>query len=221
MSRNTRIALKIAVWIACLLPLACLMYWAATGDLTANPISFITNTLGDWTLRILLTSLALTPIRLLFGWAWLVAFRRLLGLFAFFYASLHLGVWVILDHFFNWEEMLADILKRRYITLGMLALALLLPLAATSTSGMIRRLGGKKWRALHRLVYLIATLAILHYIWLAKVGVRTSYIYAAILAALLGIRLWDAVRGRLRGGGHLPGAAPNRRGSSPSVVRPS
>ena len=221
MSRRTRVVLKLFVWIACLLPLAFLIYWGASGDLTANPIDFITDTLGDWTLRILLASLALTPLRILTGAAWPIAFRRLLGLFAFFYAGLHLSVWVVLDHFFAWEVMLADILKRPYITVGMLAVAFMLPLAATSTGGMVRRLGGKIWRALHRLVYLIAALAVLHYIWLAKVGVREPYVYAAILAALLGIRLWDAVRRRLRRGDRLPGKARDRQRPQASVVRPS
>jgi sulfoxide reductase heme-binding subunit YedZ len=195
-SRRRRTLLKTAVWIACLAPLASLLYWAAVGELTANPIDFITDTLGDWTLRILLAGLALTPLRLLTGAAWPVAFRRLLGLFAFFYATLHLGVWVVVDHFFDWPQMFADILKRRYITVGMLAVALMLPLAATSTGRMIRRLGGARWRSLHRLVYATAILGVLHYLWLAKVGVVQPYFYAAVLALLLGIRLWDVLRRR-------------------------
>lgn len=194
MSRTTRIGLKGVVWILCLTPLGLLLAWGLQGELTANPIDFITDTLGIWALRLLLASLALTPIRLLFGVAWPGAFRRLLGLFAFFYAALHLGTWVILDHFFDWERMLADVLKRRYITAGMLAVVLLLPLAATSTGGMVRRLGGAAWRRLHRLAYLIALLAVLHYLWLAKVGVRDPYLYAAILALLLGVRAWHALR---------------------------
>ena len=118
MTRRGRVALKVAVWAACLAPLAWLLYRAATDDLTANPISFITNWLGDWTLRILLTSLAMTPLRLLFRWSWPVALRRLLGLFAFFYVLLHFSVWLVLDHFFAWGQMGADILKRPYITVG-------------------------------------------------------------------------------------------------------
>jgi len=128
-TRRGRVALKVAAWAACLAPLAWLLYRAATNDLTANPISFITNWLGDWTLRILLTSLAMTPLRLLFRWSWPVALRRLLGLFAFFYASLHFSVWLVLDHFFAWRQMGADILKRPYITVGMAALLLLIPLS--------------------------------------------------------------------------------------------
>lgn len=196
MSRTSRLVLKIAVWIACLCPLAFLASRAAGGDLTANPIDFITDTLGRWAMRFLLAGLALTPIRLVTGWAWPAALRRLLGLFAFFYAVLHLGVWVVLDHFFDWRQMLADLLRRRYITAGMLAILCLLPLAVTSTGGMIRRLGGSAWRRLHRLVYVAAVLAVLHHLWLAKVGFREPYVNAAVLALLLGVRGWDAVRRR-------------------------
>ncbi|MBI4636399.1 MAG: sulfoxide reductase heme-binding subunit YedZ [Candidatus Rokubacteria bacterium] len=198
MSRGPRIALKIGVWGGCLTPLACLVYWGATDDLTANPIDFVTRTLGDWTLRCLLASLALTPLRLLTGVAWQMSLRRLLGLFAFFYACLHFSVWIALDHFFDWPEMLADVLKRPYITVGVAALGLLLPLASTSTAGMVKRLGGAAWRRLHRLVYAIGVLGVLHYLWLAKVGVVDPYVYAALLALLLAIRLWDWARRRAR-----------------------
>jgi sulfoxide reductase heme-binding subunit YedZ len=123
-----------------------------------------------------------------------VTLRRLLGLFAFAYATLHFGVWLVLDHYFDWPQMGADILKRPYITVGMTALVLLMPLAATSTAGMIRRLGGVAWRRLHRLVYVIGILGVLHYLWLAKVGVRDPYLYAAWLAGVLAVRLVDAAR---------------------------
>jgi len=196
-SRKTRIACKAAVWTLCLLPLGRLVTWAAVGELTANPIDFVTDTLGIWALRLLLASLALAPLRIVSRAAWPLSFRRLLGLFAFFYAVLHLGAWVILDHFLDWPRMLADLLKRRYLAAGLLAVLLLLPLAATSTGGMVRRLGSRGWRRLHRLVYLAALLAVLHYVWLAKPGFRTPYLYAAFLALLLGIRLWDAARRRL------------------------
>ncbi len=122
MSRPTRIALKVAVWGGCLAPLALLGHRAWTDDLGANPVSFVTNTLGDWTLRILLASLAMTPLRIVFGLAWPIALRRLLGLFAFAYACLHFSVWIVLDFFFDWPRMWADIVKRPYITVGMLAL---------------------------------------------------------------------------------------------------
>ena len=203
MSRRARVALKVAVWIACLTPLATLLYAYWTDDLTANPISYITNELGQTTLRLLLVSLSLTPLRLLFGWGWQMPLRRLLGLFAFFYVCLHLSVWVVLDHFFDWREMGGDIVKRPYITVGMLAFTLLLPLAATSTTGMIKRLGAARWRRLHRLVYLAAVAGCLHFIWLAKKVRPDPWVYATILGLLLGIRAWDAARRAVRGRGDL------------------
>jgi sulfoxide reductase heme-binding subunit YedZ len=192
--RRGRIALKVAVWLACLSPLAFLLWRAWHDDLTANPISFITNTLGDWTFRILLASLALTPLRILTGMGWPMPLRRLLGLFAFFYAALHFSVWIFLDHFFNWGQMAADIVKRPYITIGMVALLSLVPLAATSTTGTIKRMGARNWKRLHRLVYLAAVCASLHFLWLAKVGRTEQYVYAALVALVLGVRAWDAVR---------------------------
>jgi sulfoxide reductase heme-binding subunit YedZ len=196
--RRGRIALKVGVWIVCLTPLAALAVRAWRDDLTANPISFITNTLGDWTFRFLLASLALTPLRVVTGMTWQMTLRRLLGLFAFFYAATHFCVWIFLDHFFNWSQMGADIVKRPYITVGMLALTSLVPLALTSTTGMIRRLGARNWKRLHRLVYVTAVCAALHFLWLAKVGRRDQYVYAALVALLLGIRLWDAARRTLQ-----------------------
>jgi sulfoxide reductase heme-binding subunit YedZ len=186
------------VWLACLAPLGYLVGCVVTDRLGPNPIDFVTDTLGDWTLRLLLTSLALTPLRILTGMAWPVTLRRLLGLFAFAYATMHFLVWIVLDFFFEWSLMLADIAKRPYITVGVTALLLLTPLALTSTSGMIKRLGARRWRRLHRLVYVAAALGVLHYLWLAKVGVRTPWAYAAILALLLGIRVVDALRRRSR-----------------------
>jgi sulfoxide reductase heme-binding subunit YedZ len=188
------VALKAAMWVACLAPLLALGYWIVTDDLTANPISFITNHLGQWTLRLLLASLATTPLRLLTGWGWPARLRRLLGLFAFFYVVLHFSVWILVDHFLNWGQMASDIAKRPYITLGMTALTLLIPLAATSTAGMVKRMGAVAWRRLHRLVYLAAIAAVLHFVWLAKVGRTEPYYYAAVLAVLLGVRVVDAVR---------------------------
>jgi sulfoxide reductase heme-binding subunit YedZ len=194
MSGRARIVLKSVVWGIASSPLLLLLYRFLTDGLGANPISYATNLLGDTTLRLLLAGLALTPLRILFGISWQMSLRRLLGLFAFFYACLHFTVWIAVDHFFEWGELIPDIIKRPYITVGMFALTLLMPLAATSTSGMIKRLGGQNWRWLHRLVYLIGLLGVLHYLWLAKKGVNDPYLYAAILAALLGIRLWDWVR---------------------------
>jgi sulfoxide reductase heme-binding subunit YedZ len=196
--RRGRIALKTAVWLAALTPLAALAWWTYTDDLGANPISFITNWLGDWTFRILLASLAMTPLRLVFGLGWPATLRRLLGLFAFFYATLHFSVWILVDHFFNWGQMAEDIVKRPYITAGMAGLLTLVPLAATSTAGMVKRLGARNWRRLHRLVYVTGLLASLHFLWLAKVGRRDQYLYIGTLAVLLGIRAWDSSRRALR-----------------------
>jgi methionine sulfoxide reductase heme-binding subunit len=198
-SRRGQRLLKGGVWVLCLLPLAFLATWAWRGDLTANPISFITNWLGDWAFRILLASLALTPLRLVFGIAWQMPLRRLLGLFAFSYVCLHFLVWLTVDHFFDWRQMGADIAKRPYITMGMAALLCLIPLAATSNSRMIKRLGALTWRRLHRLAYAAGILASLHFLWLAKVGRTEQYVYAAVLGLLLGVRLWCAAQRRMRG----------------------
>ncbi|MBZ0167960.1 sulfite oxidase [Candidatus Methylomirabilis lanthanidiphila] len=221
MSKRARIILKSAVWGIALSPLLLLLYRVFTNGLGANPISYTTNLLGDTTLRLLLASLAPTPLRIVFGIGWQMSLRRLLGLFAFFYVCLHFTVWIAVDHFFEWGELIPDIVKRPYITVGMLALTLLMPLAATSTSGMVKRLGGRSWRRLHRLVYLIGLLGVLHYLWLVKKGVNDPYLYAAILAVLLGVRLWDWMRSQgwlglpawLRGGHWLTGTADEMRGN--------
>jgi sulfoxide reductase heme-binding subunit YedZ len=197
-TRRARLSVKAGAWVLCLLPLAFLGLWAWRGDLTANPISFVTNWLGDWALRILLVSLALTPLRHLTGMAWPMPLRRLLGLFAFVYVCLHFTVWLAVDHFFDWHQMGTDIAKRPYITVGMAALLALIPLAATSTSRMVKRLGAPAWRRLHRLAYAAGILASVHFLWLAKVGRKEQYVYAAILVLLLGVRLWYAAHRRMR-----------------------
>ncbi len=181
--------LKPAVLIACLLPLAWLGWRAVSGGLGANPIEAIIRYNGDWALRMLLITLAVTPLRERLGWVWLIRVRRMLGLYAFFYATLHLLSYVVLDQFFAWGEILADILKRPYITIGMTCFALLIPLAVTSTNAMVRRLGGRRWKRLHRLVYLIGIGAVVHYYMLVKADVREPLLYGAILALLLGYRV--------------------------------
>jgi methionine sulfoxide reductase heme-binding subunit len=191
---RARVALKVGVWAAALAPLAALLYGFATDDLTVNPIEYVTRELGETALRLLLASLALTPLRILTGWSWPITLRRLLGLLAFFYVCLHFAVWIVLDHFFDWRTMGDDIVKRPWITIGVAALVMLVPLAATSTTGMIKRLGGRAWRRLHRLVYAAAVCGVLHYIWLAKKVLVEPWVYAAILAALLAIRVWDVGR---------------------------
>jgi sulfoxide reductase heme-binding subunit YedZ len=195
---RSRVALKVVVWAVALAPLAALLYGYWTDDLTVNPIEYVTRELGETALRLLLASLALTPLRILSGLGWPVTLRRLLGLFAFFYVCLHFAVWIVLDHFFDWRTMADDIVKRPWITVGVAALLLLVPLAATSTTGMIKRLGGVAWRRLHRLVYVAAVLGVLHYIWLAKKVLVQPWVYAAVLAMLLGIRGWDATRKLLK-----------------------
>jgi sulfoxide reductase heme-binding subunit YedZ len=198
MPAAARVGTKALVWGACLYPLARLVQRALADELGANPIDLITDKLGDAALIILLSSLAVTPLRIVTGWSWPIRFRRLLGLFAFFYASLHLSVWIVLDHFFAFGRMLGDVMKRPYITVGVLTLATLLPLALTSTRGMIRRLGGRRWQLLHRLAYLAGALAVLHYLWLAKKGVPDPYVYAGVLALLMLVRLGDLARRRAR-----------------------
>ena len=187
--------LKVAAFLAALVPLALLGLKAYQGNLGANPIEVITHSTGDWTIRFLLITLSITPLRRITGWQPWIRFRRMLGLFAFFYALLHLTTWLWLDKFFDVHEMVADILKRRFITVGMSALLLMLPLALTSTKGWIRRLG-TRWTKLHRLVYVSAILGVIHYWWLVKSDVSKPAQYALILAVLVGIRVVIAVRKR-------------------------
>ena len=181
--------IKALVFVLCLLPLAWLSWRFMHDDLGANPIEAITRGTGDWVLRFLLITLAVTPLRKLSGWHWLVRLRRMLGLYAFFYSLLHLTTYVWLDQFFDWPAILKDIIKRPFITIGFAAVVLMLPLAITSTNAMIRWLGGKRWQLLHRLVYAVGICGVIHYWWLVKRDVREPLIYAAILAVLLGYRL--------------------------------
>ena len=166
--------------------------------LGANPAEFITRSTGDWTLRFLLTTLAVTPLRRLLGWHWLASFRRMLGLYAFFYGVVHLSSYVAFDHVFEVTEILKDIVKRPFITVGFAALVLMTPLAITSTDKMVRRLGAKRWLALHRLVYVLAPLGVLHFWWMVKRDVTEPALYAVILAALLGYRVVTKLAERRR-----------------------
>ncbi|HEX5420143.1 MAG TPA: protein-methionine-sulfoxide reductase heme-binding subunit MsrQ [Gammaproteobacteria bacterium] len=158
-------------------------------DLTANPIEYITHFTGNWALRFLLITLCITPLRMFLKRPVLTRFRRMLGLFAFFYACLHMLTWAALDQQFHADLMVADILKRKYITVGMAAFVLLLPLAITSTNGWTRRLGYKRWQKLHRIVYFVPALAVVHYYWLVKSDVRLPLMYGAFLLALLALRI--------------------------------
>jgi len=185
-----------AVWAACLLPLVLLVGTGLRDALGANPIEYITRATGDWTLRLLLLTLAVTPLRQLTGWHWLVRLRRTLGLYAFFYGCLHLTTYVWLDQFFDWPGIVADIVKRPFVTLGFAAFVLMLPLAITSTNGMIRRLGGRSWQRLHRAVYAVGVLGVAHYWWLVKKDLTEPIAYALVLATLLALRLWHGRRMR-------------------------
>jgi sulfoxide reductase heme-binding subunit YedZ len=183
-----RAALKPALFGICLIPFAQLAYNGYAGELGANPIETITRFTGSWALIILLASLAVTPLRRITGWNELIKFRRMLGLFAFFYAAMHFATYIVLDLYFDLPAIAKDVLKRPYITVGFTALVLMIPLAATSTAGMIRRLG-KRWQQLHCLVYAIAILGVVHFYWLVKADISRPAKYGAALALLLGYRL--------------------------------
>jgi sulfoxide reductase heme-binding subunit YedZ len=180
--------LKIVVFLACLIPLGQLLFNAWAGDLTANPIEYITHFTGDWSLIFLLATLSVTPLRKILGWNEVIKLRRMLGLFAFFYVLLHFSTYIVLDHFFDFERIVKDVYKRPYVTAGFTAFVLLIPLAAPSTAAMIRRLG-KRWQQLHRLVYVAAIAGVIHFYWLVKADIRRPVQYGAVLALLLGCRL--------------------------------
>ncbi len=181
--------IKGVVFLAALMPLARLAWLAWHGGLGANPIEYITHSTGWWTLSFLLITLCVTPLRRWTGWNWLIKLRRTLGLYAFFYAGLHLTTYLWLDQFFDWVGIAKDVVKRPFITVGFSAFVLLLPLAITSTNAMVRRLGGRRWQMLHRLVYAIATLGVIHFWWLVKKDIREPLVFAAILATLLIVRV--------------------------------
>ena len=186
---------RLLLFILCLLPFGFLLGMTWRGELGANPVETITHFTGEWGLRFLLITLAVTPLRRLTGWNGLQKYRRMLGLFAFFYVCLHFATYLVFDHFFDWRTIAEDVVKRPYITVGFAAFILLIPLALTSTHGMMRRLK-RNWQRLHRLIYLIAILAVLHFLWLVKADLLEPLIYAALLAFLLGYRVWRAGRQR-------------------------
>ena len=175
---------KPVLFVACLIPLAALIWRAFDGNLGANPVETITHETGEWALRFLLITLAVSPVRNWIGDGTIVRFRRMLGLYSFFYAVCHFLIWFIADHSFYFGDMLDDIIDRPYITLGFSALVILIPLAVTSNQLMIRRLG-KRWKSLHKFTYLAVVLAVLHYIWLVKADYLEAGIYAAIMVFLL------------------------------------
>ncbi|MDH5547226.1 MAG: sulfoxide reductase heme-binding subunit YedZ [Gammaproteobacteria bacterium] len=180
--------LKLTIFFLSLLPAAQLVYAFFMQKLGANPVETLSHTTGDWALYFLLLTLAITPLRKFTGRHALVRFRRMLALFAFFYALIHFSIWLVLDHEFVWGAIIKDIIKRPYITFGFLSFILMAPLAITSTNGWMRRLGAQ-WKRLHRLVYIIAILAILHFIWLVKADFLDPLVYGILLSLLLVLRL--------------------------------
>jgi methionine sulfoxide reductase heme-binding subunit len=205
---------KIVVFLLGLVPLFWLGWRAFNGRLTANPIEFITHYTGDWTLRLIIIGLFVTPLRKIFHQPDLIRYRRMIGLFAFFYGVLHFLTWIWLDKFFDPGEMWADIVKRRYITVGMAGFLMLIPLAITSTSGWIRRLGGKRWQLLHRLVYFTAIAGVIHYYWLVKSDIRLPALYGLFVAMLLIWRVHFWTRPSRR-----PAAPPSLRKSPQAVAQ--
>jgi len=193
--KQIRLIWKPLVFAACLLPFALVIgdAFEITGRLGANPIEEIMDRFGNWSLRFILITLAVTPLRRITGWNWLTRFRRMLGLFTFFYVLMHFLTWLILDQGLLMSAILEDLVKRPFITIGFAAFLLLLALAVTSTNAMRRRLG-RRWQQLHNLVYVIGILGVWHYWWQVKKDIRDPLIYAVILAVLLGLRLWFRYR---------------------------
>jgi sulfoxide reductase heme-binding subunit YedZ len=198
MNQRKIVLLKIAVWIGLILPLLYLLYAIATQDtkqlLGANPLTEIEHFTGEWTMRLLIATLAVTPARRLTGWNWLIRFRRLIGLFAFFYASCHFFAYLWFDQNFVWSSIVPDLVKRRFILVGFSAWLLLVPLAVTSTTGWIRRMGGKRWNTLHKVTYACAVLGIIHFYWGQKADHEDPILYGSILAVVFAIRIFYTVR---------------------------
>lgn len=185
--------ISLVIWVACLSPLGFFVFGAFTDSLTANPIQYVLRQLGVWALRFLAVTLAISPAAKLLRQPWLIRYRRRIGLFAFAYVCLHLTTYVAIDQAFDWRTIGKDIAKRPYITIGMAAFALLIPLAITSADGLRRKLGPRRWKRLHQLIYLIAPMAVVHYYLLVKADHRPPLIYGAIILALLGYRLVRAL----------------------------
>lgn len=191
--------LKALLFVTALLPFARLVAFAFTDQLGANPVEFITRNTGDWTLYFLCLTLAVTPLRRLTKWNWLIKLRRMLGLFVFFYASMHFTTFLWFDHFFDVQEMWKDVVKRPFITVGFITFLLLIPLAVTSANSMVKRLGGKRWQWLHRTIYLIAPLGILHFWWMkaGKHDFAQPILFGTIIALLLLARIyWTLTQAR-------------------------
>lgn len=188
--------LKLVLFLACLIPLVRLIVAGFTDDLGADPVETLTRSTGIWALNFLFITLAVTPARRFTGWQWLARLRRIVALYCFFYACLHFAVYLVFDQFFDWPAIVMDIGKRPFITVGFLCFVLLIPLAVTSTDGMIRRLGGRQWTRLHRLIYPIAAAAVFHYLWLVKRDITAPAVYAVVLCLLLCARMIRPTRRR-------------------------
>ncbi len=186
---------KPVLFVACLVPFSLLVTDLFQGRLGANPIEEITHRTGDWILIFLFITLGITPLRRLTGWGVLIRFRRMLGLFAFFYAVAHFSTYVVFDHFFDLASIIEDIAVRPYVTVGFTSLVLLVPLAVTSTNGWVKRLGGRRWKRLHQLIYVSAVGGVLHYLWLVKADTRRPIVFGLVLVALLATRLWSPQKG--------------------------
>ena len=185
---------KSLVFLAALIPLAKLAWLGLHDGLGANPIEKITRTTGYWTLTFLMITLTATPLRTISGWTWPIRWRRMLGLFAFFYASLHFLTYLVLDQFFDWPAIVKDIAKRPYITVGFPAFVMLIPLAVTSTNKMVQRLGARRWKNLHKLIYIIGIAGVVHFWWLVKKDITEPVQFAVVLTVLLGFRVVKAMR---------------------------
>jgi sulfoxide reductase heme-binding subunit YedZ len=200
--------LKPLVGAVAFAPAAVVAARLATGSFGANPIAEALNRLGYWTLVVLLATLACTPLKILFGWNWPLRVRRLLGVSAFVYASLHLLVYVGVDQFFDWPEIWGDIMKRKFITVGFLAYVLMVPLAVTSTNKMVKRLSFRRWKRLHQLVYVIGVAGVVHFLWRVKSDLREPLIFGGVLAFLLAVRALGAWRDRRAAPGRSPAPSP-------------
>jgi sulfoxide reductase heme-binding subunit YedZ len=201
-------AARAVLFVVCLLPLARLALGEASHTLGANTVEVITRSTGTWTLGFLLITLGVTPLRKLTGWNWLPGLRRMFGLFAFFYAALHFTTYFWLDHSFDLSAIFKDVVKRPFISVGFASFLLLIPLAATSTDAMLKRLGARNWRRLHRAIYLVAAGGVVHFWWLVKYDITEPVVYADVLVVLLGARLLIVVRARRRRAGE-PAARPS------------
>ena len=197
---------KVFVFLLCLVPLAILLWRGFHNDLTLNPVEYVEHRTGDWILRFLCITLAITPARKILRLPQLIRYRRMMGLFAFFYACLHFSTWLGIDRYFAWSQIVDDIGKRPFITVGFTAFVLMIPLAVTSTAGWIRRLGGKRWQTLHRAIYVSAICGVIHFYWLVKSDVRKPVEYGVIVSVLLGWRVWTWFASRPK-----PGAARMKR----------